>query len=106
MAFTEAQMKSLQAKLDGKRIKTRQANGLTLTYVEGWHAVAEANRIFGYDAWDRRTIATRCIWTGTSGQDYLAAYIAKVRIRVRAGDVTVVREGSGTGEGKAPTAGG
>ena len=106
MAFSDTQTRQLKAKLDSQFVKTRQANGSTLHYIEGWHAVAEANRIFGYDAWDRRTIATRCIWTGTSGQDYLAAYIAKVRIRVRAGDVTIVREGSGTGEGKAPTPGG
>src|SRR6185312_920113 len=36
---------------------------------------------------------------------YLATYTAKVRIRVRAGDVNIVREGSGTGEGKGPTPG-
>jgi hypothetical protein len=106
MAFSDTQTRQLKAKLDSQFVKTRKANGSTLHYIEGWHAIAEANRIFGYDAWDRRTIATRCVWTGMSGQDYLAAYIAKVRIRVRAGDVTVVREGSGTGEGKAATPGG
>ena len=105
MAFSDTQTRQLKAKLDSQFVKTRKANGTTLHYIEGWHAIAEANRIFGYDAWDRRTIATRCVWTGVSGQDYLAAYIAKVRIRVRAGDVTVVREGSGTGEGKAATPG-
>ena len=37
------------------------ANGTDLHYVEGWHVIAEANRIFGYDAWDRRTLqATAC----------------------------------------------
>lgn len=75
------------------------------TTFEGWHVIAEANRIFGYDAWDRRTLAAKCVWTGTSEQSYLAAYTAKVRIRVRAGDVTVVCEGSGTGEGRAATPG-
>ena len=24
---------------------------------KGWHVIAEANRIFGYDAWDRRTLS-------------------------------------------------
>src|SRR5262249_8466419 len=33
-------------------------------YVEGWHVIAEANRIFGYDAWDRQTITTHCVWSG------------------------------------------
>jgi len=105
MAFTEAQVKCLEAKLSAKRIKTRQANGITLAYVEGWHVIAEANRIFGYDAWDRRTRSNNCVWTGTKGEFYHAAYTAKVRVSVRAGDTTIVREGSGTGEGKALTPG-
>ena len=73
--------------------------------MEGWHVIAEANRIFGYDAWDRRTLASHCVWSGPSGAYHGAAYIAKVRVSVRAGDITIVREGSGTGEGKAPTPG-
>ena len=105
MAFTEAQVKSLEAKLSAKRIKTRQANGVTLAYVEGWHVIAEANRIFGHDAWDRRTHANNCVWTATKGEFYHAAYTAKVRVSVRAGDTTIVREGSGTGEAKAFTPG-
>jgi len=105
MAFTEAQVKSLEAKLSAKRIKTRQANGVTLAYVEGWHVIAEANRIFGYDAWDRRTRTNSCVWTGSKGGFYHAAYTAKVRVSVRAGDTIIVREGSGTGEGKALTPG-
>jgi len=95
----------LKAKLDPRHIRTRSANGVNLSYVEGWHAVAEANRIFGFDAWDRRTISTACVWSGQSGQHHAAAYTAKVRVSVRAGDIIIVREGSGTGEGRASTLG-
>ena len=105
MAFTDQQTRFLKAKLDAQHVKTRKADGTTLHYIEGWHVLAEANRIFGFDGWDRRTLLTNCIWTGTAGGDCLAAYIAKVRIYVRAGDVLVVREGSGTGEGRAATPG-
>jgi Rad52/22 family double-strand break repair protein len=105
MALTDTQIRQLRAKLEPKHVKTRNANGATLHYVEGWHAIAEANRIFGYDAWDRRTLAARCVWSGASGQLYAAAYTAKVRVSVRAGDLKIVREGCGTGEGKAPTLG-
>ena len=105
MAFTDQQTRLLKAKLDANHVKTRKAEGATLHYIEGWHAIAEANRIFGFDGWDRRTLFTNCIWTGTAGDLCLAAYIAKVRIYVRAGDALIVREGSGTGEGKAPTPG-
>ena len=45
------------------------------------------------------------MWSGESGAYHGAAYTAKVRVSVRAGDTTIVREGSGTGEGKAPTPG-
>ena len=105
MALTDMQVHQLKAKLDAKHVKTRNANGIDLHYVEGWHVIAEANRIFGHDAWDRRTLASNCVWSGASGQLYSAAYTAKVRVSVRAGDIKIVREGSGTGEGKAPTPG-
>jgi Rad52/22 family double-strand break repair protein len=105
MALTDAQVRQLRAKLEAKHVKTRKANGADLHYVEGWYVIAEANRIFGYDAWDRRTLGSRCVWSGYSGVYHEAAYIAKVRVSVRAGNITIVREGSGTGEGKAPTPG-
>ena len=87
MAFTEAQVKNLEAKLDAKYVRTRRAHDTTLAYVEGWHVIAEANRIFGYDAWDRHTLSTRCVWSDATNHHYAAAYIAKVRIAVRAGAI-------------------
>ena len=93
MAFTEAQLKSLEAKLDAKYVRTRRAHDTTLAYVEGWHVIAEANRIFGYDAWDRHTLSTRCVWSGEASHHFAAAYTAKVRIAVRAGSLTITREG-------------
>ena len=105
MAFSEAQVKSLEAKLDAKYVRTRRANDTTLAYVEGWHVIAEANRIFGYDAWDRHTLSTRCVWSGSIKSQHGAAYIAKTRIAVRAGSVTITREGCGSGQAKAFTPG-
>ncbi len=32
-----------------------------MCYIEGWHAIAEANRIFGFDAWNRETVESRCV---------------------------------------------
>jgi DNA recombination protein Rad52 len=105
MAFTNTQAHQLKAKLEPRYVKTRESNGATLHYVEGWHVIAEANRIFGHDGWDRRTVATTCVYSGTRGEQYATAYIAKVRVSVRAGDFVIVREGSGTGEGTALTPG-
>ena len=105
MAFNEAQVKSLEAKLDSKHVRTRRVQDTTLAYVEGWHVIAEANRIFGYDAWDRHTLSTRCVWSGAANHHYAAAYIAKVRIAVRAGAIVITREGCGSGNAKALTPG-
>ena len=105
MAFTEHQSRKLNSKLSPKNIKTRESNGTTLAYIEGWHAVSEANRIFGYDAWDRETVTEKCVWSGKSGQYFACAYTAKVRISVRAGDIVITREGSGSGEAKGLTPG-
>jgi DNA recombination protein Rad52 len=105
MAFTDNQVRLLKAKLDPRHIRTRSSNGSTLSYVEGWHAIAEANRIFGYEAWDRRTISASCVWTEAKNGTYRAVYSAKVRITVRAGELKVTREGSGACEASAATAG-
>ena len=40
-----------------------------------------------------------------AASNHFAAYVAKVRVSVRAGKITIVREGSGMGEGVAPTPG-
>src|SRR4249919_2844009 len=104
MALSDTQVRQLRAKLEGKYVKTRKANGTDLHYVEGWHVVAEANRIFGYDSWDRQTLSPRCLWREAQHGETTCFYAAKVRITVRAGEAVIVREGVGTGFGKSRTA--
>jgi DNA recombination protein Rad52 len=103
--FTEPQVKALSSKLSAKYVRTRQSGSLTLSYIEGWHAIAEANRIFGYDAWDRQTMAVKCVWEGLKGNRSACSYIARVRVRVRAGDKEICREGCGSGHGVGLTPG-
>ncbi len=100
MAFSEVQVQTLSGKLSAKHVRTRQANGRTLSYIEGWHVIAEANRIFGFDAWDRQTMAIKCVWEGTWQGKYACAYVARVRIKVRAGEGEICREGCGSGQGR------
>jgi len=92
MAFTDSQTRKLRAKLNAKHVRTRQSNGATLNYVEGWHVIAEANRIFGFEGWDRETVAAECVWSEIKQGICRCAYTARVRIKVRAGDTLVVRE--------------
>src|ERR1700730_13167627 len=99
MPFREDQVKLLSGKLDEKFVKTRQQDRRSLSYIEGWHAIAEANRIFGFDGWDRETASAECVWQDVKREPKACAYAARVRIRVRAGDAVVIREASGVGHG-------
>ena len=105
MTFAQTQLRQLKRQLDRRSIKHRESNGVTLSYIEGWYAIAEANRIFGFDGWDRETVASQCVWAKPLGTKFGAAYLTRVRITVRAGDQRVVREGSGTGEATAASPG-
>src|SRR6185437_8697744 len=102
MACSELQMKLLKAKLQRRYVKIREASGTAISYVEGWHSIAEANRIFSFDNWDRQTLSPQCHWTKQQGGETVCFYSTKVRITVRAGETTTVREGIGTGCGRSP----
>lgn len=103
MTFTPEQKTELGKPLNSANVKTREQGRSTLSYVEAWHVIAEANRIFDFDAWDRETISNVCvsererkIGKGQYEKDgWGVTYIAKVRITVGG----VVREGTGAGHG-------
>lgn len=56
-----------------------------MSYLKGWQVIAEANHIFGFDCWERQTIAVRCVAQEerTIGRDqnpgWGVAYTARVR---------------------------
>lgn len=52
MTFTAEQIKLLEQPLDLKHVKKPKGNfGPKGDYLEGWHVINEANRIFGFDGW-------------------------------------------------------
>jgi hypothetical protein len=105
MGFSAKQVQALRRSLNSQHIRTREAYGRQLSYIEGWYAVSEANRIFGFDAWNRETFETRCVLSREIRGTFLAVYVAKVRITVSADGATIVREGHGTGEGRGTSPG-
>ncbi len=106
MKFTDEQVKSLSAPLDKKHVKTRQQAGQSLSYVEGWHVIAEANRIFGFGEWIRQTLEMKCVHEGERPDGKASVtYMARVRIAVGTGDDQIFRDGTGTGQGIAKNAG-
>ena len=105
MGFSAKQVQALRRKLDHRYVRTREANGRELSYIEGWYAISEANRIFGFDGWNRETIESHCVLARENRGSFLAVYTARVRISVHAGSVTIIREGHGSGEGRGASAG-
>ena len=101
MALTETPNQIAESQAQAPARQDRASCGTSVSYVEGWHAIAEANRIFGFDSWDRQTLAPRCHWAHLQYGETLCFYSTKVRITVRAGDTVTVREGIGTGFGRA-----
>jgi DNA repair and recombination protein RAD52 len=101
-AFNLEQKAQLSKLLDPAFVKQRSQAGRQLSYIEGWHAISEANRIFGFDAWDRETLEMRPLGEPreVSGK-WRVAYAARVRITVHGmtADAPVVRDGCGFGSG-------
>jgi hypothetical protein len=105
MGFSARQVQALRRNLDHRHVRTREAHGRELSYVEGWYAISEANRIFGFDGWSRETIEPKCVLARENRGTFLAVYIARVRITVHADGATIIREGHGTGEGRGTSPG-
>lgn len=99
----ESRERALTAKLDPAHVKTRSQAGRTLSYIEGWHAIAEANRIFGFGAWVRETLALDCVSSSArkigkppnQRDGWAVTYVARVRVTVDG----VLRDGTGAGHG-------
>ena len=105
MSFSAKQLIALKRNLNPRYIRTREAQGRELSYIEGWFAISEANRIFGFDGWSRETVDTRCVFARENRGTFIALYIAKVRITVQSDGSTIIREGHGTGEGRGSSPG-
>ena len=105
MGFSAKQVKALRRNLDHRSVRTREVSGRELSYIEGWYAISEANRIFGFDGWNRETIDSRCVLARENRGSFLAVYTARVRITVHADGTTILREGHGTGEGRGASPG-
>lgn len=99
--FSDTQKAMLAADLDRKHVKSRSQAGRSLSYVESWHVIAEANRIFGFDGWLSETIECNMVSQapreGKPG--FSVSYVARVRITAWAGKRRVIRDGVGAGHG-------
>lgn len=99
MIFTEDQIRLLESPLDSTKVASRKQGGGNVQYVEGWHVIAEANRIFGHGNWARETTVSQLCDPEQVNGNWRVRFMAKARITVQAGDSVVVREGIGYGSG-------
>jgi hypothetical protein len=110
-AFSAAQIAALSAPLDRALVSSREQGRSKVNYLQSWVVISEANRIFGFDGWQRQTLFSRCIAQAerligarSTGREQKSGwgvtYIARVRITVSAGcHGLLIREGTGAGHG-------
>jgi DNA recombination protein Rad52 len=114
--FTDQQLKMLEAPLAREHVKQRQGAGRqSLSYIEAWQVIAEANRIFGFGNWSRETVLCESLHDprlipgeeDASGNKVVAAFFCKCRVTVWSldGQRSIVREGCGAARGFAKTVG-
>lgn len=113
--FPNEVIAELAAPLKREHVKSREQGRGRVSYIEGWLAIAEANRIFGFDGWTRETVMSECchageyekaVWengrrTNKTTLSYRCTYRARVRVTANG----IVREGSGHGHGFADNPG-
>jgi len=104
--FSPEQIAALTAPLDRANVSYREQGRASVPYLRSWHVIAEANRIFGFDGWQRQTIQVSCVAQAerSIGRDqrpgWGVTYTALVRVTITAGELpSLVREGSGAGHG-------
>jgi recombination DNA repair RAD52 pathway protein len=108
-ALSAEQVAALAAPLSRANVKQRDQGRGKVSYIEGWVAIAEANRIFGFGGWQRDTVALQCVsqaerrigrepskpFDPPQRDGWGVTYTARVRVVVGG----IVREGSGAGHG-------
>jgi DNA recombination protein Rad52 len=95
------QIRELEAPLSREAVKTREQSGKTYSFIESWHAIAEANRIFGFGGWSSQTVEVNCVvererLIGKRAEPgWAVTYNAKVRVTVEG----IFHDGVGSGHG-------
>ena len=99
--FSAEQITALSAPLDRAKVRQREQGRSQVSYLEGWQVIAEANRIFGFDGWQRETVEVRCVaqTERTIGREQKPGWGVTYTARVRVSVGTLIREGCGAGHG-------
>ena len=87
----------LEQKLDTANVKPRKDKGPKGDYLEGWHVINEANRIFGFGGWSYEILSLKqaCEPTKNQNNNNVVAYICTISVSVDG----VTRQDVGYGSG-------
>ncbi len=106
LGFSPQQIAALSAPLNRAHLSSREQGRGSVSYLKSWVVLNEANRIFGFDGWQRQTLSCHCVSQAERliGENkrpgWGVTYIARVRITVAAGaQGSLIREGTGAGHG-------
>jgi hypothetical protein len=106
LGFSPQQIEALCAPLNRAHISSREQGKGSVSYLKSFVVLQEANRIFGFDGWQRQTLSCRCVCQAerligeSKRPGWGVTYIARVRITVTAGaHGPLIREGTGAGHG-------
>ena len=94
MNLTKEQVNALNQPIDKEKTSWRWANRdktFKLYYLESWHVIREANRIFEFN-WTSETLKMDLVHS----DKYCVTYLARVRVIVNG----IVKEGIGAGHGR------
>lgn len=101
--FNEEQVRMLEEKLNSSYVSKRKQSGVSLSYLEGYHVIDEANRIFGFDGWsyfvsDIKVVGEQDVKIGAQKKDGTeVGVIATVEVCVSNDEGSVTRQDVGFG---------
>ena len=104
--FNKNQLASLNQELDSSRIKSREKNNISLSYIEGFDVIDTANLIFGYGNWSYLISKLEQVSQEQNhNQNYVVCYKAVVKLIVKDENHTksISRQDVGFGTGIAKT---
>lgn len=104
MSFSKEQIDLLSAKLNASNVQYRKGGGgMDLAYVAGYHAIDEANRIFGFDGWNGELEDIKIMQNIETTNNYgkpVHLVVCMATYRVTVGNVVRVDVGYGNGQQK------
>lgn len=81
--FNDKQIQVLSYELDNSRIKKREKNNISLSYLEGFDIIETANKIFGYGNWSHTISSLEYVSQETNhNQNVVVCYKAIVSVTV------------------------